>query len=400
LPTTHIIVKGDIMHMQRTNFPISLLIALSLAAVAAMRVSAASEPEAALVVAKQRAAAAEARSETLRQEASSADQAVERLVAQRAMLSAEIDAANAQISAAQARMQIIASRQKQQQAIIAAASAPMLRLNAALQQMTNQPTSLMLIQPGARSDYVHLRAVMATVRPEIDRRTAAMRQQIARLRELRAQEILAVKTLNSAKIRLADRQTRLAAVEADSRGRAGDLSADAAFEFEQAIAQGERARDIVEDIDNRRISGDRANDLAVLDGPILRAGNANPVTGGSKVYELPKNSNLLYGFSELSQTGYRERGVRLALGPNAQMVAPANGKVIYAGKYRSYGQIVIIDHGKGWSTLVTDLAILSVAKGGAVTKGAPIGRVGGETGYVGVELRRNGRPIDMTALLF
>jgi murein hydrolase activator len=384
----------------RTKFIVIALISLVLTAAAAISVSAANEQEDALRLAKQRAAEAETRSETLRQEASSAEQAADRLVAQRAMLSAEIDAANAQIAASRARIQIIASRQKQQQAIIAAASAPMLRLNAALQQMTNQPTSLMLAQPGARSDYVHLRAVMATVRPEIDRRTAAMRQQIARLRELRAQELLAVKTLNAAKLRLADRQTRLASVEANSRGRAGELSADAAFEFEQAIAQGERARDIVEDIDNMRISGDRANDLAMLNGPVLRPGNSNPAFGGSSIYMLPKNTSVLYGFAELSQTGYRERGVRLALAPSAQMIAPAAGKVIYAGKYRSYGQIVIIDHGKGWSSLITDMAILSVAKGAAVSKSAPIGRVGGENSSVGLELRRNGRPVDMTALLF
>jgi murein hydrolase activator len=388
------------MRGMRTRYITNLVIASLLAGVAAIHVAAANEQEDALRLAKQRASEAEIRSEALRQEASSAEQAADRLVAQRAMLTAEIDAANAQIAASLARIQIIASRQKQQQAIIAAASAPMLRLNAALQQMTNQPTALMLAQPGARSDYVHLRAVMASVRPEIDRRTAAMRQQIARLRELRAQELLAVKTLNAAKLRLADRQNRLAAVEASSRGRAGELSADAAFEFEQAIAQGERARDIVDDIDNMRISGDRANDLSMLEGPVLRSGSANTAFSKSKVYVLPRDSMLKYGFAELSETGYRERGVRLTLAPSALMIAPASGKVIYAGKYRSYGQIVIIDHGKGWSSLVTDMAILSVAKGATVSKGALIGRVGGENSSVGLELRRNGRPVDMAALLF
>ena len=366
----------------------------------AIAVSATNEQQAALIAAKERASAAEARSEALRQEASSADQAADRFVAQRAMLSAEIDAANAQIAAAQVRVQIIAGRQRQQQAALGAASAPMLRLNSALQQMTNRPTSLMLAQPGARSDYVHLRAVMATVRPEIDKRTLRMRRQIARLRELRAQELLAVKALGIAKARLADRQSSLAALENSSRGQAGMLSADAAAEFEQAIAQGEQARDIVDSIDVMRVSGERASDLAALEGPILRGSKNNAAPATSNIYLLPKNGLIKHGFAEQSETGYRERGLRIQLVANAPMLAPAAGKVIYAGQYRSYGQIVIIDHGSGWSTLVTNMSSLAIAEGSAVTKGAILGRVGETAKDVGIELRRNGRPIDIAALLF
>jgi murein hydrolase activator len=384
----------------RFKISVNILASAVLFGTFAISASATNEQQAALIAAKERAAAAEARSEALRQEASSAEQAADRFVAQRAMLSAEIDAANAQIAAAQARIQIISVRQKAQQAELGAASAPMLRLNSALQQMTNQPTSLMLAQPGARSDYVHLRAVMSTVRPEIDRRTLRMRQQIARLRELSAQEVLAVKALGNAKARLADRQTRLAALETSSRGLAGNLSADAAIEFEQAIAQGEQARDIVDSIDTMRISGERASDLALLDGPILRPSKAIAPAKTNSVYLLPKNAKVQYGFAEQSETGYRERGLKITLAPNALMMAPAAGKVIYAGEYRSYGQIVIIDHGRGWSTLVTNLAALTVAEGAAITKGAVLGRVGTVASDVGIELRRNGRPIEIAALLF
>ena len=116
-------------------------------------------------------------------------------------------------------------------------------LNAALQQMTGRPTALMIAQPGQREDYIHLRAVMATVQPEIVRRTGALRQQIAVQNELRSQELVALKSLGDARTRLQSRRAALARLEGDARGKAGDLSADAAVEFEQAIAQGERARD-------------------------------------------------------------------------------------------------------------------------------------------------------------
>ena len=204
---------------------------LPLCMAAALSAQSLEDQQSALREAKARAAAAEERSDALRQEASNAGAAVDRLVAQRAALSAEIDAAAAQIDAANARIAIIGNRQRQQQAQLGAQSEPLLRLNAALQQMTNRPTALMMAQPGQRSDYVHLRAVMATVEPEIARRTSFVRQQIAIQKDLRAQELVALKSLSEARNSLGTRRSALAKLEGDGRGRADSLTADAAVEF-------------------------------------------------------------------------------------------------------------------------------------------------------------------------
>ncbi len=352
----------------------------------------------ALTDAKARAVTAERRSEFLRQEASNAANAVDRLVAQRAVLSAEMDAAAAQIEAANARIAIIARRQRAQRTQLGEESEPMLRLNAALQRMTGRPTALMIMQPGERSDYVHLRAVMATVQPEITRRTGALRQQITVQNELRSQELVALESLGDARSRLQNRRTALAKLEGDARGRAGDFSADAAAEFEQAIAQGERARDIVADIETLRLSGEKAAALAALDGPMLRAGpTTSRITGSA--YKIPEGGNLVLGFSELTPTGYRERGLRLALVPSSAVTAPAAGRITYAGSYRSFGQIVIIEHGRGWTSLVTGLASLNVTKGATIAQGAPLGRTRADRPEITLELRRNGRVMDIAALV-
>lgn len=353
----------------------------------------------ALQNAKKRALAAERRSEFLRQEASNAADTADRIVAQRAVLSAEIDAAEAQIEAANARIAIIGQRQRAQRSQLGRESEPILRLNAALQQMTARPTALMMAQPGQRKDYVHLRAVMATVQPEIIRRTGQLRQQLAEQNELRAQELVALKSLSDARSRLSSRRTALARLEGDARGKAGSLSADAAIEFEQAIAQGERARDIVGRIDTLRLSGEKAAQLAALDGPMLRqAGEARRSARGG-AYVLPARGEIVSGFHELNTTGYRERGMRLAITASSPVVAPAAGKVIFAGRYRSYGQIVIIEHGSGWNTLITNLDAVQVAKGQNVAQGAVLGASGEEASEIGVELRKNGRVMDIAALL-
>jgi murein hydrolase activator len=368
---------------------------------AALSAQSVDDQQQALRSAKARAAAAEERSDTLRQEASNADHAADRIVAQRAALSADIDAASAQIDAANARIAIIARRQRAQQAQLGQRSEPMLRLNAALQQMTGRPTALMMAQPGQRSDYIHLRAIMATVQPEIVRRTANLRQQIAIQKDLRGQELLALKSLGDARGRLQTWRSALAKLEGSSRGRADSLSADAAVEFEQAIAQGERARDIVEDIDSQRSGGETAADLAALDGPVIRAmDTARPASPVRGAYRIPQGGQLVFGFSELNGTGYRERGIKLRLSVAANITAPAAGRVSFAGPYRSYGQIVIIEHGGGWSSLITNIGSLSVAKGAQVSQGAVLGSVNAGNPDITLELRRHGRTMDIAALLF
>lgn len=352
-----------------------------------------------LRTAKDRALSAERRSELLRQEASNAQSTADRFIAQRAVLTAEIDAAEAQIETATVRFAIIARRQKAQQSQLNAQSEPVLRLNAALQQMAGKPTYLLMMQPGQRQDYIHLRAVMATVQPAIMRKTSALRQQIAAQSELQAQELSALKSLADARSRLTSRQTALAKLAEDAGGAAGELSANAAIAFEQAIAQGEQARDIVGRIDNQRLSAAKASELAALEGPFMRPGRADRVVPANNVYVLPAQGKVVTGFSELTTTGYRERGMRLSVAPSARITAPAAGTVTFAGPYRSYGKIVIIEHGSGWNSLITNLDSVQVVKGQKVDQRGLVGRAGKDAPEIGIELRRNGRVMDIAALV-
>ena len=134
---------------------------------------------------------------------------------------------------------------------------------------------------------------------------------------------------------------------------------------------------------------------------------------------MPLNGRLVTGFGELASGGVeRERGGNLggeiggALGgqarsrglilearPNAQAVVPAPGRVAYAGRYRGYGQIVIIEHDGGWVTLVTGLARLNVSVGQQVVAGSPLGTTGPGEPQVGVELRHNGEAVNPLSYL-
>ena len=63
------------------------------------------------------------------------------------------------------------------------------------------------------------------------------------------------------------------------------------------------------------------------------------------------------------QGGALSQGIAIAPLAGAQVVAPAAGRIAFAGPYRGYGQIVIVEHAGGWTSLVTGLVRADTAVG-------------------------------------
>jgi septal ring factor EnvC (AmiA/AmiB activator) len=97
---------------------------------------------------------------------------------------------------------------------------------------------------------------------------------------------------------------------------------------------------------------------------------------------------LSEGFGSVSDTGIRARGVTLDAFRGAEVRAPADGTIAFAGAFRRHDGVVIIDHGRGWMTLMTGVRT-DLRKGQRIRLGQPLGRA---LGPVTVELSANGSP--------
>ena len=349
------------------------------------------------------------RAARLAQQASAARDAAEQARRRAAAVAARIQQAEADIQAAQARIAIIARLQRAQAKRLAARQEPVVRLTAALQMMARRPLALALVQPGSISDAVHLRAVLGQILPVIEQRTAGLRAELARSRALRATAQQASDALAQAQQDRRAQRAELAGLETQKRLAARDYRANAGMESERALALGERARDIVDLMDRLEAAGDLRERLTALSGPLPRparpdkAGAAPPereaMASGPPPYRLPVVGQLVTGLGEVNDSGVRARGLTLAVQPSAQAIAPTAGRVAFAGPYRDYGQILIIDHGGGWTTLITGLHRLSVRVGDDVRQGDPVGVTDNRRSDIIVELRRNGRPVDIVPLI-
>lgn len=364
-----------------------------------------------LLGAKQQSAAAMARSALLEKQAVAASSEADRLKKRSAALAARIQSAEADISAGEARVALVTRRLSAQRARLAQQQQPLLELTASLQQLSRQPPVSVLAQPGSLTDMVHARAVIDAAMPVIERRTAGARRELAALRTVQQQQAVALKALSASKGQLAARRDALTRLENEGRLRSRELMSSAQLEADRALGLGEKARDIVDLMDALEADGAVRADLAQLAGPLPRPRNpAGNIVGGAPLaaaeaeltqsaYRLPVVGRIVAGLGEVNESGVRSRGVTIAARPGGQVVAPAPGRVGFAGDYRGYGKIVIIDHGGGWVSLLTGMIALSVGVGDTLDAGAPVGRAGSDDSRITVELRRGGRPVDIVAMI-
>jgi septal ring factor EnvC (AmiA/AmiB activator) len=219
---------------------------------------------------------------------------------------------------------------------------------------------------------------------------------MARGEALRRQAREAVVQLGSGRRDLQQRRVALARFEQGQRRRSASLMQSALQESDRALAFGEEARDLAALAGTRAFQARLERRLGELPGPVLRPGDV-PARRAAPYYVLPVEGRLLSGTGEISDAGVHARGLTFAAAAGARAIAPRSGRIAYAGPYRGYGQIVIVDHGGGWTTTITNLGELAVRRGDRVAARQPLGRAAG--GELSVELRRNGRPFPIALLL-
>ncbi|BDG09002.1 murein hydrolase activator EnvC family protein [Anaeromyxobacter paludicola] len=119
----------------------------------------------------------------------------------------------------------------------------------------------------------------------------------------------------------------------------------------------------------------------------------------------PVDGTLALGYGKVVEPTFNtvtlHKGVDLRAPAGAPVRAVAAGRVAWAGWFKGYGNLVIVDHGEGYHTLVAHLASMSTATGEEVAQGALLGTVGDTESNQGpflyFEVRERGRPVDPRA---
>ena len=304
------------------------------------------------------------------------------------------------------------------------ADAEIANVLAALERISLNPPPALIVDPadalGSARSAILIAAIVPQLRAKADAVTADL-QELTKIKEAALAEEAALRANYSV---LEEEQLRIATlIAARSQGIAA-VSADLEATEQEAMALAARAttlRELIDQLSARIEEGPTPpaveGEDAVLSPEAIQTALANTARtepavpfGSAKGYlTLPANGVKVVEYGAGDGFGGISQGVSLMTRAEAQVVAPADGWVLYTGPYLNYGQIVILNSGQGYTVLLAGLETVTVSIGQFVLMGEPVGTMGSRT--IGrtvttsagnaqptlyIELRHNSEPIDPT----
>ncbi|MEL7048076.1 MAG: peptidoglycan DD-metalloendopeptidase family protein [Pseudomonadota bacterium] len=118
---------------------------------------------------------------------------------------------------------------------------------------------------------------------------------------------------------------------------------------------------------------------------------------------FPARGKRVLPYGGQTEYGGKSKGIVFETRDSAQITSPCDGWVVYAGEFRSYGKLLIINAGGGYHILLAGLSHIDVEPGQFILAAEPVGTMGEGSAASGaggngpvlyVEFRKSGRPID------
>ena len=260
---------------------------------------------------------------------------------------------------------------------------------ASLARIARQPPETLIAGPGAAVDVVRSSILLAAVLPALGNRADTLNAELRAVRGLREEITEKQLGLVFATGRLENQRQTLAQMLERNNAQREQTQTERALErarMENLAAQAGDLRELIGRLNEEEDAG-----LALPPLP------PRAFAGARGQVPLPVQGTVILRFGALDEVGTPTRGITVATRQQARVVAPFEGRIVFAGPFRSYGLLLIIAHGEGYHTLIARLSRIDAQVGQWLLSGEPVGLAGGgdaNQSTVYVELRREGDPIN------
>lgn len=295
---------------------------------------------------------------------------------------------------------------------------------AALQRIGRRPPPAIMVSPEDALQSVRTAILLGAVLPEMREKARVLSKDLSELIRIR-NEIAAEKTRLTANLEtLANERQRMSilieerkkkqaetekALESERQNaialsRQVDSLKDLIARLEQGISAAAKAARNAARLAEEPKPGERP-DLAAFKDP----GRLEPAVAFASLkghLPMPANGVKIRDFGSADGLGGAEKGISVTTRPGAQVTAPCDGWVVYAGQFRSYGQLLILNAGGGYHVLLAGMDRISADLGQFVLTGEPVGVMGSSAQIAAavpiassqsvlyIEFRKDGTPVD------
>jgi septal ring factor EnvC (AmiA/AmiB activator) len=339
-------------------------------------------------------------------------------------IAAQVRGVETRIGDAEARLPPLDSREQQIRSSLASRRSEIVEVLAALQRAGRRTPPALLVRPEDALQSLRTAMLLGAVVPELRSRAEKLTGDLTELVSIRKTIATERDRLAADRDKLRDDQTRLAALVDERQRQQSSIEKDMETEGARAITlsrQVDSLQDLIAKMEQDLKSAAKAAETASLQGAPA-APNGKPNLGALKdparlspaiafasakgLFALPVNGVKIRDFGGSDGGGGVEKGISLATRPGAQVTTPCDGWVVYAGPFRSYGQLLILNAGGGYHVLIAGMDRISVNIGQFVLTGEPVAIMGTVSRVASilatnasqpvlyVEFRKDGTPID------
>ena len=328
------------------------------------------------------------------------------------------------IGETEAGLRPLDSREQQVRASLDSRRAEIVEVLAALQRAGRRTPPALLVRPEDALQSLRTAMLLGSVVPELRGRAEKLTTDLTELVNLRRDIATERDKLARDRDRLKDDQIRLAALVDERQRKQSAFEKDMEAEGARAInlsKQVDGLQGLIAKMEQDLKSAAKAAATASLQGAPAAPGG-KPNLGGLKdparlspaiafasakgLFAFPVNGRKIRDFGGSDGAGGVEKGISLASRAGAQVTTPCDGWVVYAGPFRSYGQLLILNAGGGYHVLIAGMERISVNIGQFVLTGEPVATMGTTSQVASilattasqpvlyVEFRKDGTPID------
>lgn len=331
---------------------------------------------------------------------------VRRLQRDRVAAARAIQDSEAEISRLEARLARLARSEAGKSARLAARRGQSVGVLMALQRLALHPPEAMIAQPMSLSQTVRSAILLRAAVPEIERRADRLRADLAGLARARREASERRLQLASAVAGLAEQRAHLntlLARKTELKRRTATQAREAARRVQALAREAQDLRDLLARLEKERRQREAKAKAAAKGAPrpgpqpASLGGEAPSISKARGMLPFPAVGRLTGRYGQAIRTGLTRKGITIETRAGAQVVSPHEGRVVFAGPFRRYGQLLIIEHGEGYYSLLAGLARIDGVIGQWILGGEPVGIMGRpENGNPALymELRRNGQPIN------
>lgn len=268
-------------------------------------------------------------------------------------------------------------------------------------RLSRTPPEAMVLMPEDSEKTMKASRALAMATASIREETEALRLQLEELALLKQKVGLQRDVLQTRK-NVYDREQKTLSAKLGERRQLQQQLGRKEQEEAEKIARLARQAEDMEGLVGRiekAIEGKRAGKTSLemtSEAPAGQRGKIRSFVAAKGRIRPPLAGQVIRQFGEAAGRNETSKGMVIMARPHAQVTAPYDGEVVFAGVFLNYGRMVILRHSDHFHSLLAGLQDIDTNAGEFLLEGEPIGAMGeGEEGArLYLELRKNNQPID------